>query len=180
MPVFRVQVKYSKNGSNKWSNVWHVSSTTLALAASKFQDFGVPDLLPLLNNACIMDGFLVSDLDGAEFVTVPINENGTSGASGDLLPLFNSVKVLFEDGSLGRPDYKYLKGLLTEGGQIDSVIDATTIGVIDGLIEALIVDLDGEGCPLVSADNDQYTAASVQPLVQMRQMHRRRRRTPAP
>lgn len=180
MPVFRVQAHYSKDGSSKWSNVWHVSASDISTAAVAFESIGVPDLLPLLNNACQLDSLLTSDLDGAEFITTPINAAGTSGASGDLLPLFNSVKVLFTDGSLGRPDYKFFKGLLTEGGQVDGVIDGTTLGVIGGLVSALITDMDSDGEPLVSVDNDQYTSATVQPAVQMRQMHRRRRRTPTP
>ena len=110
MSVFRVQVNYAHGTKGKWSNVWHVNSTTLIAAADSFETQGVPDLLPLLHNACTLDSILVSSLADDTFITRPINTNGTS----------------------------------------------------------------------VSLDNDQYVSVSVQPAVQMRQMHRKRRKVVAP
>jgi hypothetical protein len=60
--------------------------------------------------------------------------------------------------------------------QADGVIGSGVAADIDALVETLITDADAEAVPLVSADNDQYASASVQPGVQMRQMHRKRRR----
>lgn len=181
MAVFRVQVNYTFGASGKWSNVWHISAPTIGEAQIAFESFGVPDLLPMLSNDCLLASFLISDELSTEFITVPVNAAGTSAEPGELLPLFNSAKVLFTDGSLGRPDYKFIKGYLTEGSQADGVIEPATITSLTALMSTLIADLDGDGEPLVSADNDQYLNASVQPAVQMRQMHRRRRRTaPAP
>jgi hypothetical protein len=177
MPVFRVQVHYTFGANGKWSNVWHVSGADLLVSAGAFESAGVPALLPLLNNDCRLASLLVSSETDDTFVSVPVDAAGTSGASGDLLPLFNSVKVLFGDGSLGRPDYKFMKGLLTEGGQIDGTIDATTLGVIKGLMETFVGDMNIEGVALVSEDNDEYATVSVQSAVQMRQMHRKRKKT---
>jgi len=134
----------------------------------------------LLSNDATLVRLLISDLAGSEFVTVNVNTQGTSAEPGELLPLFNSMKVLFSDGSLGRPDYKYFKGYLTEGSQADGTIEAATIASAAALISTLIDDLDAATTPLVSLDNDQYDTGSIQPAVQMRQMHRKRRRTPAP
>lgn len=180
MPVFRVQVHYQLGSLGKWSNVWHVSATAITDAATGFGGVGVADLLPLLSNDATLVRLLISDLAGSEFVTVNVNTQGTSAEPGELLPLFNSMKVLFSDGSLGRPDYKYFKGYLTEGSQADGTIEAATISSAAALISTLIDDLDAATTPLVSLDNDQYDTGSIQPAVQMRQMHRKRRRTPAP
>ena len=180
MPVFRAQVHYSFGALGKWSNVWHVSADNITAAEFGVRTVIVPDLLPLLHNRCQLVSILVSDLDGAEFITTPINAAGTSDVTDELLPLYNSAKVLFSDGSLGRPDYKYFKGLLTELMQVDGTITSGVAADIDALVETLISDANDGSVPLVSLDNDQYVSASVQPAVQMRQMHRKRRRTPAP
>lgn len=180
MPVFRVQIHYTFGASGKWSNVWHVSADNLIAAEFGVRTVIVPDLLPLLHNNCQLASILVSDESSSDFITTPINTNGTSAAADELLPLFNSVKALFSDGSLGRPDYKFFKGLLTESMQADGIIPSGVTSDLDDLLEALITDADDGSIPLVSADNDQYASASVQPAVQMRQMHRKRRRTPAP
>lgn len=180
MPVFRVQVHYAFGAAGKWSNVWHVSGASLSVCENEFRVTGVPDLLPLLHNRCQLVSLLVSDLDGTTFITTPINAAGTSEITDELLPLYNSAKVLFSDGSFGRPDYKFFKGLLTELMQADGTITPGVADDIDTLVEALITDMAATDVVLVSADNDQYESASVQPAVQMRQMHRKRRRTPAP
>jgi len=180
MPVFRVQAHYAFGAAGKWSNVWHVSAASLFVAENIFRTIGVPDLLPLLHNRCQLVSLLVSDLAGSEFITSPINATGTSDITDELLPLYNSAKVLFSDGSFGRPDYKYFKGLLTELMQADGTITSGVAADLDALVETLITDMNDNDAPLVSADNDQYASASVQPAVQMRQMHRKRKRTPAP
>jgi hypothetical protein len=157
-----------------------VNAPTLIDAADAFESQGVPDLLPLLHNACSLVSILVSSLSDSTFIMRPINTVGTSSDTGQLLPLFNSVKVFLVDESNGRPDYKYLKGYLTEGSQDDGVIGATPISVIETAILALAADMNTASAPLVSIDNDQYVGTTVQAEVQMRQMHRKRRKTVAP
>jgi hypothetical protein len=180
MPVFRVQVNYRFGLTGKWSNVWHISGATLTDGADVFLATAVPALRTLLHPDCLMVSLLVSDEAGPTFITAPVNAFGTSSDSGELLPLFNSVKALFADGSLGRPDYKYLKGIVTEGGQIDGDVAAALKLAVEGTLGTLLGDMEVAGFPLVSADNDQYVSVSAQPAVQMRQMHRKRRRTPTP
>lgn len=180
MPVFRVQVNYRIGLESKWSNVWHVSASDIVAALVGFNSAGVPNLLPLLHNDAEIASFLVSDLAGAQFITQPVNAAGTSADSGDRLALFNSVKVNLIDGSLGRPDYKFLKGFLTEGSQTDGELTSGTRTAVQTGIASLITDMDTAGTPLVSADNDQYSSNVVQAAVQMRQMHRRRKKAVTP
>lgn len=175
-----MQVHYTFGVQGKWSNVWHNSGADILTVRDNFLGFVVPALLPLLDNTCLLARLLVSDDASTEFVTVPVDEAGTSGASGDLLPLFNAVKVLFADGSLGRPDYKFFKGLLTEGGQEEGFINSATEAVIAGLVSDLIDAAASNDIPFVSLDNDEYTSATVQTFVQMRQMHRKRKKVVTP
>lgn len=177
MPVFRVQVNYTYLSVNKWSNVWHVSGADIVGAADAFEDQGVPDLLAVLDNTAVLASLLVSSESDDTFVTRPINAAGTNTSSGDLLPLFNSAKILFTDGSLGRPDYKYIKGLVNEGNQTNGILTSGIQGALKTVFDGLIADMDAASYPLVSEDNDQYVESNVQPRVQMRQMHRKRKKT---
>jgi len=180
MPVFRVQVNYAFGASGKWSNVWHCSASDLSTVAVAFQSVGVPDLLDILHNECQLVSLLISSETDDTFITVPINASGTSSVTDELLPLFNSVKAFLLDDSLGRPDYKFIKGYLTELLQVNGNIEPAADTAIVTALGALIADMDGEGAPMVSADNDPYSSVSVQPAVQMRQMHRRRKKTVTP
>jgi hypothetical protein len=180
MPVFRVQVNYKLGVTGKWSNVWHVSGADLTGAADAFETEGAPDLLPLLDNSATMVSLLVSDEAGPTFLTRNLNAAGTNTGSGDLLPLFNSCKAFFDDGSFGRPDYKYFKGFVTESIQTAGVLTSGAQGYVVSQLGTLIADMITAGYPLVSSDNDQYATASVQADVQMRQMHRKRKKTVTP
>lgn len=180
MPVFRAQINYHRGTNEKWSNVWHLSADALTTAADALENVGVPDLLPLLHNTCRLASLLVSDESTADFITRPIDTAGTSAFDDSMLPLFNSVKALFNDGSLGRPDYKFIKGFLTEAIQENGLIDSGGITAVEGSLSLFMQDMDDEGVPVVSADNDQYVTVSAQQAVQMRQMHRRRRRNVTP
>lgn len=180
MPVFRVQVNYRRGSSGKWSNVWHASGADITAVNDAVQDFMVPDLLPILDNSAEIASTLVSDDSNTQFITTPVNTAGTSSASGDLLPLYNSAKVFFLDGSLGRPDYKYFKGFVTESIQTNGDLTSGATGALETAMTTLISDMDANGATLVSDDNDPYTTPSAQVAVQMRQMHRKRRKVVTP
>jgi hypothetical protein len=140
----------------------------------------VPDLLPVLDNQATLKSVLISSETDDTFTTVSFENAGTNTGSGDLLPLFNSAKVLFSDGSLGRPDYKYVKGFVTEGEQTNGQLTSGAAGALKTRFDTLIADMDAAGAPLVSEDNDAYIESSVQAAVQMRQMHRKRRKVVTP
>lgn len=180
MPVFRAQVFFKRGGSDKWTNVFHVDAADITTANDAVKDTLAFGLLSLLDSSCLIEKTLVSDLAGDEFITSPINQNGTSSASGDLLPLFNSVKALFDTEGIGRPDYKFLKGFLTESIQTNGIINSGTITAVVADLAALVSDMAAAGAALVSKNGDNWSTPSVQPAVQMRQMHRRRRRNPPP
>jgi hypothetical protein len=177
MAQFRVQVNYLRGTTGKWSNVWHVEAADITAAELAFRTEGVPDLLPMLDNSCLLHSLLTSDPLTAEFITTAIDTNGTSSATGDLLPLFNAARVFFLDGSLGRQDNKYFKGFVTESIQAGGLLLSGTVSAVEGLMATLISDMDAAGVPLVSVQGDPYASAVCQLAVQMRQMHRKRKHT---
>jgi len=177
MGSFRVQVNYIRGAGEKWSNVWNCVATDMASAIADWSGVGAPDLLPLLDSSCQLKSLLVSDNDSDAFATVDLNLAGTSSASGDLLPLFNSAKVLFPDTSFGRPDLKYFKGFVTESIQTAGNLNSGTITAVNGLVATLISDMAAAGTTLGTKTGDAYTTATTQVAVQMRQMHRKRRKT---
>lgn len=180
MPVFRIQVFYQLGTIGKWSNVWHALSADIPTLLTDVSAVMVPDLQPALHPDATLLRTLISDLDGDLFVTTEQNVGGSSSESGSLLPLFNSVKVLLNSGELGRPDLKYIKGFVTEDMQTDGVLEPTQQSAIDVRFTTLLSDMAAAGSPLVTLGGSEYVSASVQAAVQMRQMHRKRKKTVAP
>lgn len=180
MPVFRVQVFYQLGVLGKWSNVWHASSADIPTLLTDVSAVMVPDLQPLLHPDCTLLRTLISDLAGTDFVTTEQNVSGSSSESGSLLPLFNSMKALISSGELGRPDLKYFKGYVTEDMQTDGVLEPTVRSAADVRVTTLLSDMAAASSPLCTLPGSEYVAASIQAAVQMRQMHRRRRRTVTP
>jgi hypothetical protein len=122
---------------------------------------------------------LISDEASSTFTTVPINLVGTSTASGDLLPLYCTCKILIDQAS-GRPDVKYLKGFVTESIQTAGILLSGTLTSVDGIFTGFITAMAAGGATLVADDGEEWSTCSVQPAVQMRQMHRKRRKTVTP
>ena len=176
MAVYRAQVFYSLGVRGKWTNVYHISSDTLINARNDLVNVGVPHLKDALATSAQIDKILVSDPTTDDFSEVPINEAGTFADSGSLLPLFNSVKVLFQPATLGRPDLKYIKGVVGENTQTSGTLDGGFISTIDTIFSDLVEDMLGTDSPLCSENGDLWGNVSVQPEVQMRQMHRKRKK----
>lgn len=177
MAVFRVQVFYEKGDIAKWTNVYHVSADTLLEARDNFSAVAVAFLLDLLNTTCLIRKILVSSLTSDDFSEEPLNEAGTSSSGGTLLPLFNSVKVLIQPANLGRADYKFFKGYLTEDLHSAGFLGTGVSSTVDGIVTSMITDMIAASAPLCSENGDLWVSPSVQEAVQMRQMHRRRRRS---
>lgn len=177
MPLFRAQVNYQRGTNEKWSNVWFCTADDILTASVEWTVTGVPDLQPILDTTCSIVSVLISDPASDEFITVPINVGGSKSSSADLLPLFNSAKILIPTPGFGRPDLKYIKGNIAEPDQTAGVLTSGAQAELDGRLSVLISDMNTAGVPLVSHEGDPYTNVSVQPAVQMRQMHRKRRRS---
>jgi len=66
---------------------------------------------------------------------------------------------------------------VTESLQNDGFLTSGAQGEVDTRLTTLITDMNAAGVPLVSSQGEAYSNVSVQSAVQMRQMHRKRRRT---
>jgi hypothetical protein len=176
MPVFRVQVNYILGVIGKWSNVWHIDAANMAAAAAA-PVIGMEDhLLALLTTSATLKSYLISEEGTDAFVTIDRNSPGTNGDIGSLLPLWNSVKVLFPTPGFGRPDLKYFKGCVGENTQTNGQLESGIIALFDTEVEAMIDDMTTNSTPLCDESGLAWGSASVQPAVQMRQMHRKRRK----
>lgn len=178
MAVFEIQVKYQRGIGEKWSNVWRVDAADLLTASSAGNGAFLSDLTPLLDSSCKIVEVLARTpgVPGA-FITTALDLAGTSTGSGSILPLFNSVKVLFPDIAGGRPDYKYLKGFLTESISENEQVSSGALGVVESQLIAAIGALSDAGAPPVNPRGHNYSLVTPQAAIQMRQMHRKRRRS---
>jgi hypothetical protein len=179
MPIYRIQVNYTFGVLGKWSNVWHVSAPTFAAAAAAPVIGMEEHLLAILSIECQLKSYLISDMSSDAFFTADRLVSGTFSGAGSLLPLYNSVKAVFPPSDFGRPDVKYFKGIVGESLQTSGFLESAFSSTVDGAIESMLLDMSANATPLCSTTGDVYETVQIQPAVQMRQMHRKRRKTPA-
>jgi len=172
----RVQVFYSRGASDKWTNVYHLFAPSVGDAADAADVAMTAPLLSLLDQTCQLDKFLVSDTTSAAYTEVPKQLAGTGTGGGSLIPLFNSIKVRYPTAAAGRPDYKFYKGFITEDLQSAGLLNSGTVTTIQGILQSMLGNLVIEGAPACSESGDAWGNPVVQQAIQMRQMHRRRRR----
>lgn len=173
----KIQVFMTQTGERFWTNVFHVNALTILDAAA----FANITLVPLL--AGPMDGTfrvvrtLVSHIADDTFVTTPMNIPGGQAGS-PYLPLFNTIKVLIGVQGFGRNDYKFLRGIITEGNQDNGrVIEPLRDSLTDAW-NAAIGNGNASGVDLVDNAGNPWLLASVQESIQMRQLHRKRKKKP--
>jgi hypothetical protein len=95
------------------------------------------------------------------------------------MPLFNTVRVLLT-GGVGRPGLKFLRGLLDTGDIADNSTDilATVVAAVEAATLTLLGEIVTAGCEVLEgAAGRPVTSASTQLTVQMRQEHRKRKRS---
>jgi hypothetical protein len=175
MALFRHQVFMQIGTDRPWTNVWHVDAADLATAAAVAATVLAPGYAPYLEAVASVIRIITSTpgVPGA-FIDQAFSIAGTAGGSGDLLPLFNTVRPIFGVGS-GRNDSKFLRGLLTEGLQDAGVITPSYVTALASSLLALLGDMTTNSTPFCDTDLNPYTTVTVQGTVQERQRHRRRR-----
>jgi hypothetical protein len=163
-------------GAETWTNVYWVEAETLDAAGNVAA--GIVGRERAMHYQQVeFVSYRVSDgVPGTDiFRIVPIGQNGAVAPTGQLLPLFNTLRVDF-GAAAGRPSRKYLRGCLAEDDidfifvQAAAKTRAQTYGTL--MIEDnAFVDVDGQ---------DLITAVVYQ-QVQMRQLRRgSKRRPPTP
>jgi len=177
MALFEVEVVFNY-GDRHWSNRWDVEADDIATVVGMFDVFHDTHLDLLLNIYTL--GRIVARPAGerdAFFETVYNQVGNVPIGSDDPLPLFNTIRVLLNTAVGGRPGQKFLRGLLVAGhllpsGAISGTILATVFTKISGLIAA-VETLTGH---IVLTNEKEVVNPSVQSSVQMRQLHRKRKK----
>jgi len=176
----RLQVFYQEGEGEKWSNVYHLDVTTLTDAITAFTTDMQAALLSILHSSCRIVKVLASSLTDDTFVEASIEEAGTSAFTDSRLPFFNSVRVLAATTGLGAPDSKFIKGWLTEGNSSSGSIDSIALADLVTALVDMRSDLTGNDTPLVSESGDLWGTITAKPIIQMRQMHRKRKKVTPP
>jgi hypothetical protein len=180
MAIWEVRTVDS-TGDRFWENVWHVDIGSLTDVppdlVTAFVDFA-------LDTLC--DAYTVSKVvrrpagSTDEFIEVIVDAVGHRALSGGIpLPLYNTIRCALSAG-VGRPGIKYLRGFLEASDLVgDGTIMSTAIvTAIQLALNTLYNAASDAACTLViGADNKPSVTAVPDPLVAMRQRHRKRKKT---
>lgn len=179
MALFILQI-FKEGYGEKWSNTYTLEASALAAC------------LPLVDPVVDMEKSIhkegveftyarVSDMVAGNdnFFTKPINDFGDVTATAPILPLFNTCRVDIDVEGFGRPSRKYYRLPLAEDEVANALIGGTTLSGVEAAVTGAITAVDtaggGDG-ELVDPDGQSWIVATAQQKIQMRQLHRRRRR----
>lgn len=180
MAVWEVRVVFT-NGDRHWENVWHIdvgsADDVPAGVIDALRDFHLGRLLGIYTlEKIVRRPAGTSDA----FIEALFNLAGTrTVSSGDALPLFNTVRALLS-GGVGRPGIKFLRGFLVTSDLVDNAgtINSTTVAGITAALIDLIDAVDAASCTIVFGSALRVAlSAATQAVAQMRQQHRKRRRS---
>lgn len=175
----RITVFGTQLGDRFWTNVFYVNALTLAEAAS-WGTIGIATAIQSQLNSVFTIVKVVTDhLADDTFITNPLSLVGSS-VNGGYLPLFNTVKVDISVAGSGRPDGKFFRGWLVEAVVEDGKIIDTAIDNYNDTINGLISDSAAAGVDLVDKDGHVWEVATTRQAIQMRQLHRKRKKVVTP
>jgi len=168
-------------GDRFWENVWHLDVGALEDVPPEvilaLEVFHLDILLDIYSLARIVrrpagstDAFIEVIIEGAGHQAV---------GSQHALPLWNTVKLLLS-GGVGRPGSKFLRGFLTDAMLTDEQNHLTSgiITVVQTAANTLFNAVSDAECNFVfGADDRPAVSPTVQTAIQMRQPHRKRKKT---
>ena len=157
--------------------MYHIGADDIGLAALAAVTFIAPFEASILDTTATVFKVLTSDPASVDFIVDALAIAGTSVGGGSLLPLFNTLRALVRVDSFGRNDSKFYRGYLDESFTEDGLIAGATVTGVAGLLNTLMSDMSGNGTPLLADDSAAWLLATVQQEIQMRQLHRKRRRS---
>lgn len=166
MTTYQIDVE-KQLGEEFWTNVYHVDASSMSDAQVQ-AGWIVAVEKPLHNTAITITKFRAAPYPGpAEGSIVAVNE-GCTGGAGNMLPLFNVVRVDFP-APIGRPSRKYYRSGLTdaevENGELPD-------GTRDGYQAVVDEFFTGDSPNLVDVDGQPLSTASVFKKIGMRQLRR--------
>lgn len=168
-------------GDRGWENVWHIDTGALddvdPSVILAFQDFGLNTLLSVYNLQRIARRPAGTT---NEFIEVIVDAAGAIGIGSLVpMPLFNVIRLLLE-GGVGRPGSKLLRGGLVTADVVDDSnhISSTLRTLIEGQAINLFNAVTDAGQSIVfGADNRTAVSPTTDSQVQMRQQHRKRKKS---
>lgn len=182
MPHYLVQSFKTHNFEPRpWSNVYQIDAASLVVATNAAQTIVTAErqfhkVSVTFTYARISDITTPGDI----YATLPINLPGVIADPADALPLWNTVRADISVVGGGRPSRKFYRLPL---GEAEATGMAVLVGVRNQIITTLtqlVSDLAAASVFLEDPQAQRWSVVSVQERIQMRQLHRRRRRLPAP
>jgi len=114
------------------------------------------------------------------FQSVPLNTPGERTDPADNLPLWNTLRLDVSAAGGGRPGRKFYRLPLGESDVSNYIIGSGLLGDVKTAMDGVISDLSGLGSPWLIGEGREALETFPFNKVQMRQLHRKRRRTPTP
>lgn len=185
MPLFVIQSfkRLESVPDREWSNSYLVEADTLDTVAAADTDFISQEKAVFMDNVQLTRR-RYSDFDPAtDLFTIVVGlVDGTRGSSDgvEYLPLYNTIRVDINVAGGGRPSRKYYRAPVTELDQVNGRLVTATIDNVQAAVNGLISAMSGASAPLVDPDGQLWVSAVCQTQVQMRQLHRKRRKAVAP
>ena len=182
MPVFTVQLFKNLTAvpDREWTNVYHVFADTLSAASALSAPIAEFEQSIHMNTVTISRARVSTLAPGDDaFNIIPLGLVGAA-TEAEYLPLYNTVRADIATAAGGRPDRKYYRLPLGENGQHNGVLEDAVREGVQSQLQDLIDTMNAESGVLVSADTGIWETAAVAAQVQMRQLHRKRRRTVTP
>lgn len=181
MPVFLSQIYKRITGSDReWCNTYRILADDLETASEAASTSILAQEQAIHLSNVSFTRVRTSDVDPETdvFVVVPVSVNGTRAAAevAGYLPLFNTARVDIGVTGGGRPSRKYYRLPFNEGDQFDGQIVSTLRDDINDAVAAMIANAASVGGVLIDPDSQVWATPNCFPLVQMRQLHRKRRK----
>lgn len=175
VPVYRIEIRKSRLG-HQWSNDYLIETIEMGDAVTMAEG-ALAWERSFHMNVINFDYYRVSTTSPGDriFRHVPLNIPGLAGAGGsDYLPLFNTLR--FDMATLDSdPCRKYFRLPLPEGLVTNEVIDPGTRASIDSAWASWYAAWP-DGTRIVSTIGHIVINGSCSPIVQMRQLHRHKRK----
>jgi len=139
--------------------------------------------------ACFLDVVTIvrarvsdQDPDTDSFVILNTATSGTRNTlgAGSYLPLYNTIRVDINVAGGGRPSRKYYRSPIMETDQENGELVSSVVTAMDSAVNNIISVMSAASAPLVDPDGQLLVSSSTRTAVQMRQLHRKRKKTPAP
>lgn len=175
MARFKLEI-FKRIGTETWLNRYWLETLSFTTATEVAEDVIIAEANIHSEQVAFTMARISTQVEGDNaFQNLPLSINGNvpGSTTGPLLPLWNVVKCYFTK-DLARPDYKYYRGVLGEDNSESGSIAPATATAVDTALSAVAT---GDPQLIFPFSGAGYTNVTVDPLIRMRQLHRRRRRT---